>query len=264
MDYKEYKPDDMSLKQRHQTLIGGIGPRPIALVGSIDSQGGDNLAPFSFFNAFSSNPAVVAISPAYRGRDATPKDTLENIKASGEFTVSAVSYSMIQQTRLAAGEYPSQIDEFELTGFSKLPSLTVQPSAVGESSFILECKLIKHIELGSGRAGGNMLLGAISYLRVAEDVLDDDGNIEPAKLDQVGRLGRNWYTRANQGLFTMGSNPQELPMGFDALPESIKRSTVLSANDLAQLAQFPVVPDITVLGINFARDYADLPTERLH
>ncbi|MCH7497503.1 MAG: flavin reductase family protein, partial [Candidatus Marinimicrobia bacterium] len=130
MPFREFDPEDMSLRDRHQLLIGGVGPRPIALVGTLGKDGSANLAPFSFSNAFSSNPPYVGFSPSYRGSDASTKDTLRNVLDTGEFTVSVVSYPMVQQMNLASGEYPPDVDEFEVAGFTKLPGSQVAAPGV--------------------------------------------------------------------------------------------------------------------------------------
>ena len=97
MAHKLFTPADLSLKERHQLLIGGVAPRPIAFVGSLDNDGNPNLAPFSFFNAFGANPVMIGISPAYSGRTGEPKDSMLNIQATGQFTVSIVNFAMVRQ-----------------------------------------------------------------------------------------------------------------------------------------------------------------------
>src|SRR5437763_1596756 len=86
--------------RRERLLVGGVAPRPIALVSSMDSKGQSNLSPFSFFNAFGVNPAVICFSPAYSGKTGQPKNTMENILETRECTVSIVTYDMVHQISL--------------------------------------------------------------------------------------------------------------------------------------------------------------------
>ena len=264
MPFREFDPEDMSLRDRHQLLIGGVGPRPIALVGTLGKDGSANLAPFSFSNAFSSNPPYVGFSPSYRGTDGSTKDTLRNVLDTGEFTVSVVSYPMVQQMNLASGEYPPDVDEFEVAGFTKLPGSQVAAPGVAESPFVMECRFHQHIELGTDRAGGNLVIGRVLLFRVQPEVLDADGRPDPRKLDLVGRLGGTWYTRATDGLFDVPGHRAKSTLGFGALPEHLLTSTVLTGNDLARLAGLAEKPDTAALEADYQERYGQLSTEELH
>lgn len=264
MDYIEYNPDEMTLRDRHQTLIGGVGPRPIAFVGSLSEAGVANLAPFSFFNAFGSNPPIVGVSPANRGHDGTRKDTLNNILATREFTISAVTYKMADQMVLASGEFPSDVDEFEIAGFTKLDGVKVAAPAVAESPYILECEFQKHIDLGGENASGNLLLGRVVHIRVDRSILDERNLIDPAKLDSVGRLGMQWYTRASTGLFKLPKLNSISPIGFGALPSQLINSTVLTGAELVKLASIETIPDITAQVEQLRPACASLSEVELH
>ena len=243
MPYRDLTPSALPLKERHQYLLGGVGPRPIAFVGSLSENGLLNLAPFSFFNAFGANPVIIGISPAYSGRTGEPKDTMLNIKATGEFTVSIVSYPMVRQMQLAAGEFPPEVSEFEVSGLTPLPSLKIAPPGVAESPFVMECTFDRHIELGGDKGSGNLLLGEVVQYRIKEEVFGADGHIDPYKMDQVGRHNLGWYSRAREGLFSIDRRQFDRAVGFQALPEDLLTSTVLTGNDLALLAGVPEVPD---------------------
>ena len=242
MPYREVDPRELGLKDRHQYLLGGVGPRPIAFVGSLSADGLPNLAPFSFFNAFGANPVIIGISPAYSGRTGEPKDTMLNIMATGEFTVSIVSYPMVRQMHLAAGEFPPEVSEFEVSGLTPLPSLKVAPPGVAESPFVMECIFDRHIELGGDKGSGNLLLGEVVQYRIKEEVFGDDGHIDPYKMDQVGRHNLGWYSRVREGLFSIDRRQTDRAVGFQALPAELLTSTVLTGNDLALLAGVPEVP----------------------
>ena len=105
--------------ENYRLMIASISPRPIAFVGTQDMKGNDNLAPFSFFNGFGANPAIIGFSPSLSGRTGEPKDTLVNIRQRDEFTISVVSFKMAEQMSLSSCDYPHGVDEFEKTGFAK-------------------------------------------------------------------------------------------------------------------------------------------------
>ena len=264
MTYRDFVPSELPLKKRHQLLIGAILPRPIAFVGTVDSAGNRNLSPFSFFNAFGANPVTIGFSPAYSGRTGEAKDTLNNIKATGEFTVSIVNHAIVRQMQLAAGEYPPEVDEFEMSGLTPLESLTVAPPAVAESPFVLECTLKQIIELGGEPGSGNLILGEVAQYRVAEEVLDDQGLIDPRKLDAVGRLGGAWYTRVRDGLFSIDRQQTDVAAGFAALPEELITSTILTGNELAQLAGVATAPTADAVTGPVRAKYGGLSLDQRH
>jgi flavin reductase (DIM6/NTAB) family NADH-FMN oxidoreductase RutF len=239
-------PSTVSQGENHRYLLAGVAPRPIAFVGTEDSGGRPNLSPFSFFNAFGSNPPVIAFSPAYRGSDGTPKHTFLNIKASGEFTVSVVSYAMVEQASLASSDYPEGVDEFVKAGFTKLPSQKIRPAGVAESPMVMECKLLHHIDLGGKPGSGNLLVGEVVMFHIRESVFDGK-DLNADRLDLVARMGGPLYCRASgSAVFTL-AKPTHAGIGFDALPESIRTSPVLTGNDLAKLAGAERLPDLETI-----------------
>ncbi len=236
-----FYPDELSHRDRHQVVLGGVAPRPIAFVSSMDRAGNHNLSPFSFFNAFASKPPIVAIGPAVAAKTGREKDTWLNIIETGECTVNAVTYAMIHQMNLASADYPRGTDEFVKSGFTKRPSFEVAPPSVAESPYVMECKLMDHIELRRDIGGnGNIVLLEVVCFHVSEGVMTD-GMIDPHKIDLVARMGYSHYCRATN-IFD-ATQPAHLCMGMDALPDAIRRSTVLSGNDLAQLAYLVAIPE---------------------
>ncbi len=229
-------PGKIPTKDLHQYIIGSVAPRPIAFVSTKDENGQDNLAPYSFFNAFSSNPPIVVFSSNRRVSDNTTKDTLHNVRVSQECVVNVVPYSIVRQMSLASVEFPSGVSEFEKVGLTPEPSQTVNAPRVLESPINMECKVKDIIELGEHGGAGHLIICEVTLISISEDVLEGD-RINPHKLDLMGRMGRTYYVRASgEAVMEIYQNILEMPLGYDNLPEAIKKSTILSANDIASMA----------------------------
>ncbi len=239
-------PAELDPVRANGLLTGGIGPRPIALASTVDPDGARNLAPFSFFNAFGSNPPMVAFAPNRRGRDGSTKHTYRNAVATGAFVIAAVSYAMVQQMNLASAEYPDGVDEFVKSGLTPVPARFVRPARVAESPFQMECRLHQVVELGTGPGSGLMLVGEVLAFHVREEAFLD-GILHPDRLDLVGRNGGSWYTRAHGDALFELPKPDGLPVGWDALPEPLKRSRILTGHDLGRLAHVRALPDLAAL-----------------
>ena len=239
--FRKFNPKELELREVHQLLLGSVAPRPIGFTGSMNKDGHINLAPFSYHNAFSSNPPVIGISPAFNGRTGKAKHTLTNILDTKEFTLSVVTHNIVEQMNICAAEYPLDVNEFEKSGLNQHPSEIISVPGVQESPFIMECQFIQHIQLGKEPAGGNLLLGEVVQFHAKEEVYNDNGQIDPVKVDQVARLGLNWYTRSNQGLFELAA-PKHLPIGVDALPYEVKNNSHFTGKLLARLASVEKIP----------------------
>lgn len=234
--------DLLDPKKRHGMLLGAIGPRPIALVATVNAEGGLNVSPFSFFNIFSTTPPIVVFSPSRRVRDNTTKDTLDNVLQVRECTVNMVSYDLAHQVNLSSAEYPSHIDEFKKAGFTPVPSQTISVPYVKESPVSLECEVREVVALGESGGSGNLVICEVKMMHVKDEVLDEDGLLNQESLDLVGRMGRNWWTRSSgESLFTLGAPTAGI--GVDQLPAAIRRSTVLTGNNIAQLAGVLHLPE---------------------
>ncbi len=237
------KTSDLGPAQLQNYLQYAIAPRPICFASTIDGQGNVNLSPFSFFNLFSSNPPMCVFSPARRVRDNTTKHTLENVHEVPEVVINIVNYNMVQQTSLASTEYAKGVNEFAKAGFTELKSELVQPPRVAEAPVQLECTVKEVIALGDGAGAGNLILAEIKLIHINEDILDAEGKIDQAKIDLVARLGGDWYCRVTeQNLFKVAKPLTTLGIGVDALPESIRQSSILSGNDLGRLGNVEVLP----------------------
>jgi len=240
MSFKRFDPKKIGMKNVYHLLISGIAPRPIALVGSKDKNGNVNLAPFSFFNGFGANPPIVGFSPTLSGKTGLPKDTLLNIKENNEFTISVVTSDIVNQVSLSSCEYQRDVDEFVKAGFTKQESNFVNVPGVKESPFIMECKLHDIIELGGNPASGNLILGEVILFHVNDDIIKDGSNIDPIKIDQIGRSGGPWYVETKSSLFKL-NKPNGIGIGFDTLPIELLNSN-LSAKSLAKLASCTEIP----------------------
>lgn len=190
---------NLSPKEKYFYLIGGIGPRPIAFVSTISKNGIPNLAPFSFFNAFSSNPPVVIFSPARSSNPEKPfKDTYTNLVETKECVVQMVSYEMREQMKLCGQDLDADINEFDISGLTQIPSDIVKAPRVKESPFQMECKLLEMKQLGDQPGAGNLAICEVLKFHVNESVFKlGTERIDPQAIDLIGRNGEHYYTRAS-------------------------------------------------------------------
>jgi len=237
------EPKEVSVGKLHQYLLGAIGPRPIAFASTIDEDGKPNLSPFSFFNVFGANPPVLIFSPARRGRDNTTKHTFENAKKVDEVVINIVNYDIVQQMSLSSTEYGEGINEFDKAGLTMLKSDLVKPFRVAESPVQLECKIKEIVETGTEGGAGNLVICHVVKMHIKEEILDEGGFIDQHKIDQVARMGGNWYTRAKMGMFEVPKPLSTLGIGVDAMPKDIRESTILTGNDLGKLGNVENLPE---------------------
>ena len=236
-------PKNLNTKELHGYLMGSVGPRPIALASTIDENGAPNLSPFSFFNVFSANPPVAVFSPARRSRDNSTKHTLENASKTKEVVINLVSYNIVQQMSLSSGEYAKGVNEFTKSGFTAVPSDEIKPYRVKESPVQLECVVKDIISLGDEGGAGNLVICEIVKMNLSERILDSNQQVDPHKIDLVGRMGANWYCRASgDSIFEVQKPGGKIGIGFDNLPSRLKNSFILSGNDLGKLASIDVIP----------------------
>lgn len=241
--FKTITIKDIPTAAAQNYLQHAIAPRPICFASTIDLAGKVNLSPFSFFNLFSTNPAIIVFSPARRVRDNTTKHTLQNILEVPEVVVNIVSYDILQQVSLASCEYPKGTDEFIKGGFTKEPSQLVSPPRVKESPVQMECKVLEVKPLGTEGGAGNLVIAEVLVMHINENILNETGNIDQTKLDLAARLGGHWYTRANAStIFEVEKPNTHLGIGIDALPENIRNSKILTGNNLGQLANVSELP----------------------
>jgi flavin reductase (DIM6/NTAB) family NADH-FMN oxidoreductase RutF len=238
----DVEPKALSVQTIQSYLQGGIGPRPIALVSTVSTEGQMNLSPFSYFNVFGANPPVVAFSPSRRTRDNTVKDTYNNLLATKECVIQCVTHAMVQQVSLASTEYPPGVNEFVKSGLTPVESDLVRPPRVQESPFQMECILKQMVSLGDGPGAGNLAICEVAKFHIDERLLTD-GVMDPQKADLVARMGADYYCRAHgEAVFVVRKPVGRQGLGYDRLPEFIRKSDVLSANNLAQLANCERLP----------------------
>lgn len=222
-----------------------IAPRPICFASTIDRNGQVNLSPFSYFNLMSHQPPICIFSPLRRMRDGSTKHTLDNIQQVKEVVINIVNYDMVQQQSLASTEYGKEINEFDKSGFTAVPSIQVSPPRVAESPVQLECRVREIIALSDEPGAGNLVIAEILYMHIHKHLLGKDNTIQQKDLDLVARLGGDWYCRVtDENLFIVPKPLRSLGIGIDQLPEKIRFSTVLTGNHLGLLANVEALPTL--------------------
>jgi len=189
-------PAQIAYGDIYKLMIGMIVPRPIAFVSSVDSAGVRNLAPFSYFTACSSNPPMVCFCTTIRTGPRPYKDTLENIRATGEFVVNIVSEEFAEQMNMTSADVAPEVDEFALSGLTPLASELVKPPRVAESKVQMECRLHQIVVVSDRPGGGILVLGQVLRFHVLESLLDGN-KIDPDKLNAIGRMGGPTYVRTH-------------------------------------------------------------------
>jgi flavin reductase (DIM6/NTAB) family NADH-FMN oxidoreductase RutF len=236
-------PDKTPTRDFHQFLLGSVAPRPIAFVSTVDEEGNPNLAPYSFFNAFSSNPPILVFSSNRRVANNTTKDTLYNAQTTRETVINVVNYAIVRQMAVASVEFERSVNEFEKAGLTPIPSDFVKPFRVKESPVQMECRVKEIVTLGEHGGAGHLIINEVLRMHVDPDILDERKRINPHKIDLMGRLGRAYYVRASgEAVHTIVQNVTNLTIGYDQLPEQIRNSKILTGNNLGQLAGLTRLP----------------------
>jgi flavin reductase (DIM6/NTAB) family NADH-FMN oxidoreductase RutF len=182
----------LSSKDRYKLLTSVIVPRPIALVTTLDGAGGVNAAPFSFFNAMGSDPALIVLGIGNRSRE-DAKDTARYIRASGEFVVNVVTEEIAERMNITACDFPAGVDELAMAGLTGAPSRVVKPPRVVESPINMECREVSTTEIGRNR----VILGEILVMHIRDELIDPERMyLHTEKLHTVGRMhAPSAYTR---------------------------------------------------------------------
>lgn len=213
-------PKERPFSDIHKIMIGSIVPRPIAFVSSISGDGSVNLAPFSYFNGVCSNPPTIMFAPSRRGYDGKTKDTLNNIQETEEFVVNIVSEDFAEQMVQCSTDFDPDVNEFEVSGLTPVPSQKVTPPRVGESRVNFECRLQQVVPVGDGSPGsGFVVIGTIILFHL-DDSVYDDGYVNLEALRPMGRLGGYRYARITD---TVEIKRQVRPAARDSGEKKLER-----------------------------------------
>ena len=191
----------MAPRDAYRWMIHTILPRPIAWVSTLSADGRSNLAPFSFFQGVTSNPPTLMFVPV-NDRHGAKKDTVRNIEAVPEFVVNVVTFAMGESMNRTSATLPYGESEFEHFHIASAPSVRVRPMRVAGAPVAFECTLDRIVNIGEGPLAANVIFGRIQTVHVADEVLDARGLPDPAKLDLIGRMGGDTYSRT-QDQFSM-------------------------------------------------------------
>ncbi len=234
--FRSFDPKELATNVLHDYLLSTIAPRPIAWASTVDAEGKVNLAPFSFFNVFGSNPPTLVFSPSSRVRDNTQKHTLLNAQQTGECVINIANYELAGQMSLTSGEFAEGVNEFEMANLQMTPSVKVKPPRVNGGPAQFECIVKQIIPTGTNAGAGNLIICEVVYLHLNENIFNAEDKIDPHLVDNIARMGKIWYTRANQGLFQMPNPKGTKIIGFNRLPDFIRHSKYLTGSDLGRLA----------------------------
>lgn len=243
MGIKRIDPKTAKTADVHQFLLGAVAPRPICFASTISDAGVPNLAPYSFFNAFSSNPPTVVFSSNRRVSNNTTKHTLGNVEANKEVVINVVTYDIHRQMALTSIDFAEHESEFDKAGLTPIASELVKPFRVKESPVQMECKVTQIVPLGTEGGAGNLIFCEVLLMHIDEAILDEEEKIDPHKIDLMGRMGRAFYVRASGDAVMKVFQPvTEVTIGVDSLPESVRLSKVLTGNDLGLLGGIKELP----------------------
>jgi flavin reductase (DIM6/NTAB) family NADH-FMN oxidoreductase RutF len=167
-----------------------IAPRPIGWISTVDEAGCANLAPFSYFTIVSSLPPILAFS-CNSPEDRLSKDTLANVKRSGEFVYNMASYDLVREMNATSTPLPYGTDEFEFAGLQKAPSRRVTPPRVAASPVSMECEVLQIIPFGGGEGETvtHVTFGRVVGIHIHDRYLDADGYFRTELAQPVARLG---------------------------------------------------------------------------
>lgn len=195
----EIKTSDLASKDFFKLMTATIVPRPIAWVSTVNEAGLSNLAPFSFFTGVCSIPPTILFCNLVRGTDGGEKDTLHNIRATGEFVINVVTEELAPAMNLTAGEYPSGTNEFEIAGLTETPSATVKPPRLKESPVSMECKLSQIVDVGDGGIGaGSIIIGEVLHLHIDDQVMLPNYKVDTRTLNPISRLAGPNYGKIGE------------------------------------------------------------------
>ncbi len=191
----EINPETLPHQSVYKILSGAILPRPIGWITTIGMDERPNLAPFSFFNVVCSNPPTVLFCPLIRGTDGKNKDTLNNVRANGEFVVNIVTEELLQAVNKTSIEAPPEFDEAAFAELHLVPSVSVKPARVQESPIHFECRVNQIVDINDGPGGGSIVIGTVVHIHTEERIMLGRDKIDFMALKPIGRLAGGGYCR---------------------------------------------------------------------
>jgi flavin reductase (DIM6/NTAB) family NADH-FMN oxidoreductase RutF len=225
-NFKSIQPENIPQGILHQYLVSAVAPRPIAFVSTIDINGNVNLAPYSFFNCFSSNPPILVFSSNRRGGDNTTKDTLHNVISTKEAVINIVHRDIVRQMSLCSIDYETHVNEFEKSGLTMLPSEIVKSSACSRKQRTNGMQSERYNIIGRKGGAGNLIICEVVFIHINTAILNEKEEIDVHKIHHVGRLGKAYYADiAGDAIFKLFQPFNVTGIGFDNLPNHVKKST---------------------------------------
>ncbi len=237
-------PKEATTREVYLNMVSTVAPRPIAFASTVDKEGKNNLAPYSFFNVFGPNPPIAVFSPVRRGSDGTVKDTYRNLQEIEEVVINVVTYDIVHQSNVCSTEYPYGVDEFEKSGLTPVESEKIRPPRVKESPVNFECKVNDIIVTGEEGGAGNLVIAEIVLMHLEDRLFDEEGYVDPDEIRLVGRMGGYYYSKAfDDSVFQVVRPRKKLGIGVHQMPDEVRYSEVLSGNDLGRLATIQELPE---------------------
>lgn len=185
---------DLTPLERYRWLASTVTPRPIAWVSTLSRDGVANLAPFSFFQVISDDPATLMVNVGTRD-DGSFKDTLRNVQDNGELVIQLVSFAQAEAMNASAAILPHEVSEFERCAIAQLASERIAPPRVAGAAIAYECRLAELLPYPRQAPTCHLIFAEVLLAHVDDAVLTDKGRVDPHKLDLVGRLGGMAYSR---------------------------------------------------------------------
>jgi len=189
----KFDPVNLDWVDSHKLFASAVVPRPIAFVSTIGEDGVYNVAPFSFFTALTTKPALIGFCNTWT-REGRKKDTLRNIEFTKEFVINIIDETLAEPMNQASYPYPSDVDEFKEAGLTPVKADLVKAPMVAESPVSMECRLVQVLELGEAPRKTSFTIGEVLRVHV-KDGLYVNKEIRISKLRAIGRLGEDLYCR---------------------------------------------------------------------
>jgi len=199
-------PDSLNRENRYFLMTSCIVPRPVALVGTVNEDGSPNLAPYSYFNGVSPTPPIfcLGIGPS---QEKPEKDTLRNLRRTGELTVSIPKLEQVEQVEATGAELAYGEDEFKHCGLKAVPGEVVAPCWAAGSAAAFECVVDKIIPVGD--CGSTLVLAEIKLFHIPDELLDQRMCLDPGRFTPLARLSGGRYAPVGAAFKPVGEPSKE-------------------------------------------------------